>query len=218
MTRTRSTYLTLVAVLLSPIAANADLIIYDNGVPNTVNGRNMTNFIPADDFSFGSTTEVDGAEIFLTSRIITEEQWNTSMLYDDYTYFIYDDAGGTPGSILQTGLAQNAAVTTSALSSVLANTLLMTFDFISTFSATGGQTYWLGLTTGDVDTDTFWAQTDSVTGNLARQRFPDLIWRDPNTDYAYRLTAAQSVPEPGTLALFGIGLLGMGLARYKRKT
>jgi hypothetical protein len=34
---------------------------------------------------------------------------------------------------------------------------------------------------------------------------------------SYVFATARKVPEPGTLALFGIGLAGMGLARRRKK-
>ena len=54
------------------------------------------------------------------------------------------------------------------------------------------------------------------TPNAERQlkaRFIDVT----NNLFGHYLVRAVSVPEPGTLALFGIGLAAMGLARRKRK-
>ena len=60
----------------------------------------------------------------------------------------------------------------------------------------------------------------SIIGNSAW-----LFWDDPGAgpddnhdDMIIRavFTPATSVPEPGTLALFGLGLLGIGLARRKK--
>ncbi len=53
-------------------------------------------------------------------------------------------------------------------------------------------------------------------------RMRDRLYRDGGRLYDWRIRgnferATTSVPEPGTLALFGIALLGMGLAR-RRKT
>ena len=45
-------------------------------------------------------------------------------------------------------------------------------------------------------------------------------WNDAPTSYLYGrggFVVEYEVPEPGTLALFGLGLLGLGLSRRKRK-
>lgn len=37
-----------------------------------------------------------------------------------------------------------------------------------------------------------------------------------NRSYAFQATATAAVPEPGMLAVFGHGLIGLGLARRRR--
>lgn len=209
--------------LMCSVASTAQAVtIFDNGNPNTVNGRNLRNFVAADDFSFANQTTVNGAEIFLTSSI-SEAQWNTNGFETAYTYFLFDDNAGLPGSILDSGQVVNAAVSTSPLPSVLSFTLLLTFDFDSAFTATAGDSFWLGLSTGNTFTNTFWAQTNSSTGASGQQASdndlePPFAFLDIATDYAFRLTAEPELPEPGALALFGIGLAGLALASKRRKT
>jgi hypothetical protein len=88
-----------------------------------------------------------------------------------------------------------------------------------------------GAQAGGLTTLFFYGSDGSLVDTVATALFGSLTFTSTqafrgvaiqNTDPAgqaydsLRFDAAQ-VPEPGTLALFGIGLLGMGLARRKKK-
>ena len=157
MTRTKSTFLALLAVLLSPMAANADPITvgYDSTSPDGLFGS----------FS-GTDTNNDGLLTFGE--------------LDSWTANFGCGSGGCDLSFLND---------------------LGDFDYVAnSWIANGLQ--WDQITEDAYMTWNNWASSASTS---------NATW-----GFVTTVSSATSVPEPGTLALFGIGLFGMGLARRKK--
>lgn len=89
-------------------------------------------------------------------------------------------------------------------------TFALDLDVDAAYFLTGGNTYSVGrLEIGSVpgQDSSVWFNQDCCTSELGAS-VPWLLYRD-------RVTA---VPEPGTLMLFGLGVLALGLARGGRRT
>ena len=203
MTRIKSTYLAAIAVLLSPLAANADLI---------VNGG-----FEDPDISTGSFA-IFGAGIpgwYVTTGDGIEIQDNVAGSPYEGGQHVELDARRN------SGMAQNVGTSSGTL-----------YELVFAFSARPGVSE---LSNG---IDVFWdgLLLDSITASGAGLN--DTSW----TIYSFLLTAGAdhtilefratgisdslggyldgislvAVPEPGTLALLGIGLFAMSLYRRRK--
>jgi hypothetical protein len=208
MTKTKSMYLALIAVLLSPMAANADVIAIDLTSPGTeYDGVSYTL-----GFSFTLNTDV-----FVTSL------------------GAYDSGMDGLDNRAQVGI-WNAAGTLLESTFVGAGTAgeldgFFRFADIDSLALVTGVTYFIGSYLADSATSCNTGQggacsidpnvnvvTDQYSNWDSSFGFPGQT--DSNDAGAWlgaNFRFATSVPEPGTLALLGIGLAGMGLARRRRK-
>ena len=89
----------------------------------------------------------------------------------------------------------------------------------------GGLTTLFGTLVGKIGAGSFFVvgtSFDGIVGDTGRLFF--VYWDSNFSDNSGSVAATidvnpvDRVPEPGTLALFGFGLLGLGLARRRRKT
>ena len=185
MTRTKSIYLALVVVLLSPMAANADIIVADWHLTTDGFGGLKQSQLSEDVFFAVSISNVfDDTE---TYEMLSGYHWATS---DEYISLIGETSSASYAYYNQGG--------------------------------------WFGYNWEAVDRYQFiFSDTQSTdriqhAGNLEYARWVREILYHQGYGNNYfagfvLVKDASSVPEPGTLALFGIGLLGMGLARRRRK-
>ena len=190
MTRTKSTFLALAAVLLSPMAVNADPIevTFSEGTNSgtfTYDDSELTNGT-GNPFQQGGIS-YDALGFTLNGAVQTGpfyvEIFNNFSNGYDIVYFTAGSASPDASPLLQ--LACGTDCLADASLSQLTGMSLASFGgpsavnsiYLEGYAGFGGGT-----------------QLESLT-----------------------ISVRQPVPEPGTLALFGIGLFGVGLSRRRKK-
>jgi len=209
-------------IATSPLSAS---VIYDNGPVNlTIDARlshssssGFNNFV-ADDFTLSS-----GA------NNVQDVHWwgtyTTDILLDDFDILIYEDVDGSPTTPIGSSAIYAAHIgdvgrTDTGIDVVGLNVYEYWAD-IPMFTATPDETYWLSIvnSNGSIDSPWFWSFDIpiGIGANSVSTEF-GTSWINLGDRYAFNLTNKVQVPEPATLALFGIGLAGLGFARKKRKS
>ena len=202
-------------IATSPLSAS---VIYDNGpVDLTFNARlsdSDANNFAADDFTLSS-----GA-----NEIQDVHWWGAYIgdILDDFNILIYEDAGGSPTTPIGSSAIYDENIgdvgRTDTGIDVSGFDVYEYWADISTFTATPDETYWLSIVNnGGSSSSWYWSfdQPIGIGANGVSTEF-GTSWINTGDRRAFNLT--NEVPEPTTLALFGIGLAGLGFARKKRKS
>ena len=143
--------------------------------------------------------------------------WSGTSGYSMTGYFTYLSASAVDGAIRDTevtslffeGFLNDVSIGTNSTARTLAN-----FNF--NFNSTTGQ-FFLGGTASGL-TGQNWNPQGTGLGFIAGGTGSTLSLNGPYRGFSNNpsnLTATLAVPEPGTLALLGIGLLSLGLIRRR---
>jgi hypothetical protein len=183
---------------------SGEVPIFDNGAPNYSNGREMTYWTEADDFTLDESTTLGSAQFSLLDTNGGLNLWDGSL-----SWWIYVDDGGMPGTLHANGYADQLDVTFDQEVNGWDF-----YDFSFEFgdggvNVSGGTTYWLALhaaldwTNRD---DLYWATTGANgTHGAVEQQGGSGDWSTNGDQYAFAL---YGVPAPGAVVLFAIAGAG----------
>ncbi|WP_232368358.1 PEP-CTERM sorting domain-containing protein [Alteromonas sp. MB-3u-76] len=200
-------------ILLASNLANAG-IIYDNGPSGNADGWNFGNPSSADDFLLTSDAIINGVTFWAYSNDVSN--------LANIGWGIAEDSGNTPGSYIATGLAASTSVVDTGFNISSLDIFQVDFSF-SGVSLSANTSYWLALDSGVLGTNNTsgfsgWLWTnESVKGSSSVYGGPT-NWNVPNgADNAFQLHASVDVPEPSTLAIFALGMIGLASCRFKKQ-
>ena len=203
-------------IALTTATAAAAATVYDNGGPDANGGNDATQWVQAEDFSFASDTAVTGAGVYLAG-------FDGLGNYDgNFSFGIFADAGGTPGSQLLSGSVAPSISDTGTPWCCGGNSYLFQFGFGSTFNALAGQTYYLGFhASSNFDRDDiYWVTTALNATNTGVESDQGTFdnWANNGAEHAFFLTDGMAaVPEPSAWALLILGMGTVGAAMRRRK-
>jgi len=192
--------------------------VYDNGLPNTTDGNDATEWVQAEDFSFGALTTITGAGVYLAG-------FDGIGNYDGgFQYYLFADNGGVPGAVLQTG-SVSPTITDSGLPWCCGgNAYLFEFDFDTAFDAAAGTLYYLGIhaATDFARDDIYWVTTDPNATNPGWESDFGTFdnWVSGINEHAFYLVGGDvtPVPEASTWLMMIGGLAAAGAAMRRRRS
>lgn len=224
------------ALTAFPKIAQAQTVVYDNGSPTGTDARNISDFAIVDDFEVASSLTFNAIRFYAMDV--------PPGLMGDFSgslhWYLYSGSAGSPSpnaipsaSPFTQGFVTGGSITVTNTGNVL-NGLpsreIAQLEFSIPTQTLGTGTYWLRLKEGSGalgfdGTPIFWVQTGAViTGNGFRSDPSEIApsaWNQDGTattvDLSYQLLfTGSSAPEPGTLALIALGMLG-GIVARRRK-
>ena len=197
-------------VILSNLSVTSSAVGTSLGVdvPNTADRTKAVGLtVGANDLSFTSLTGLFS---------------NPGITASELTGGIFSDLGGNPGN-------QLVALTPASVAAgiIMTNPVQRTFTAVGPFLLEANTSYWFVIDGPERGNELRWNGNNPRTEPTASPevsydgyRFSEdggVSWVNSMIFNAVQIEASRIVdlPEPGTLALFGLGLLGLGIARRR---
>jgi len=207
MKRSKGTYLALVAVLLSPMAANAVPVIDIVGGNAAFDSRSFT---LGWNFTVNSAFTIDALGLW-------DEGADGFTFGDGYEVALWSD----PTTIIASAIVDNASTATASSNTFgqwmftdIAALLLTPGNYTLAYLRPGSTDPWRFNTSSvDVFADiTFGNRVEQIGASLM---FPSVVTGNSDGHFGTNMRVSD-VPEPGTLALLGLGLFGLAARRKKK--
>jgi hypothetical protein len=184
-------------------------VVYDNGGPNQAGGNEMTAWIQAENFAFGTATS------FQSVRFWDLDRYPGLSYQGSIVWQIYGNSAGQPGALLSSGTASPVRTATGAVGPYTE----YQNDFSVGSISLGPGMYWLGLHNGPLSTSSafefYWEATGQANSPAGQQQGPPFggsAWGSTGQEHAFQLL---SVPEPSAWALLCLGLVSRILFRSR---
>ncbi|MGI8924577.1 MAG: PEP-CTERM sorting domain-containing protein [Fimbriimonadales bacterium] len=203
--------LSLSAMVTGLTAGASAQLLYDNGPPNQASGNEMTQWLQAENFTLTGNATLGWI------RFWTIEDSVFGSYDGNVDWFVFDNNGGIPGSIVDSGSVTNPSKT------FLQSGILGVFDEyvydldIADVALTGSTDYWLGLHVNvgyGSRREIYWETTSAGNAPTGQESDGGTMnnWFGNGQEHAFELYGP--VPEPSTIAVLGV--LGALMLRRRK--